>query len=117
MGRFCVELNLLLPCCEGPACQYRFTPEAKDEPIGLGSSGELKGIVGVALADTYTGVILKIEAVIPVTLWRFPVHTVSLSEGGFEKIYQGSCLAFIFPHAFDQGGEMVAGMRVSAEAL
>ena len=28
----------------------------------------------------------------PATLWRFPLETVSLSEGGFERIYQGSLL-------------------------
>jgi len=26
----------------------------------------------------------------PMTLWRFPIETVSVSEGGFERLYQGS---------------------------
>jgi 4-alpha-glucanotransferase len=116
-GRFCVELNILMPCCDGPACQYRFTPEFKDEAIGLGSTGELKGVKSVAIADTYTGVIMTIEADRPVTLWRFPVYTVSLSEGGFEKIYQGSCLAFMFPLSFDDDSEMKAGLKVRVESI
>ncbi|MBI5561428.1 MAG: DUF1926 domain-containing protein [Deltaproteobacteria bacterium] len=95
--RFGVEMNLLLPCCDGPACYYEFAAEEKkDVPIGLGGSGELSGVSGVRLVDTYTGVALSIEVDAPCTLWRFPVYTVSLSEAGFEKIYQGSCLVFLF---------------------
>jgi alpha-amylase len=26
----------------------------------------------------------------PLTLWRFPIETVSLSEAGFERVYQSS---------------------------
>ncbi|MBI5468189.1 MAG: DUF1926 domain-containing protein, partial [Deltaproteobacteria bacterium] len=115
--RFCVEINLLLPCCEGPVCRYCFTPEFEGEPIGLGSTGELKGLKAVELIDTHTGVALKIEAASPVTLWRFPVHTVSLSEGGFEKIYQGSCLAFLFPVSFDKTGEMKASLRAGVRSF
>lgn len=115
--RFCVELNLLLPCCEGPVCRYGFTPEVKDEALGLGSTGEIKGLTAVELIDTHTGVAMKIETSCPVTLWRFPVHTVSLSEGGFEKIYQGSCLAFLFPISFDMTGEMNASLKAGVRGL
>ena len=31
----------------------------------------------------------------PATLWRMPIETVSNSEGGFERVYQCSC---VFPH-------------------
>jgi alpha-amylase len=115
--RFCVELNFLLPCCEGPVCRYGFTPGFEGEPVGLGSTGELKGLRAVELMDTHTGVALKIEANCPVTLWRFPVHTVSLSEGGFEKIYQGACLVFLFPISFDRTGEMKASLRAGVRSL
>jgi len=96
--RFGVELNLILPCCDGPACYYEFgPPQCADVGIGLGETGELSGISSVRLADTYAGVSLDITVSAQATLWRFPVYTVSLSEDGFEKIYQGSCLVFSFP--------------------
>ncbi|MDO8426699.1 MAG: DUF1926 domain-containing protein [Deltaproteobacteria bacterium] len=95
---FGVELNLILPCCDGPACLYKSSPPMPDEDgIGLGSSGVLKGIKGLSLLDTHIGIKAQILLSSPATLWRFPVHTVSLSEGGFERIYQGSCLLFQFP--------------------
>jgi len=30
-------------------------------------------------------------------LWRFPIETVSLSESGFERIFQGSCMLLYWP--------------------
>ncbi|MBI5827269.1 MAG: DUF1926 domain-containing protein [Deltaproteobacteria bacterium] len=101
--RFAVEMNFILPCCDGPACLYQMTPPVAD--IGLGSRGEVSGVEKVGLIDTYTGVGLSIASGPPATLWRFPVHTVSLSEGGFEKIYQGACLTFLYPISLDTGGE------------
>ncbi|HEY8491432.1 MAG TPA: alpha-amylase/4-alpha-glucanotransferase domain-containing protein [Dehalococcoidia bacterium] len=33
----------------------------------------------------------------PVRLWSFPVETASRSEGGLERVYQGTCLLFLTP--------------------
>ena len=41
----------------------------------------------------------------PATLWRFPLETVSLSEGGFERIYQGSILLFHWRLRLPGGGK------------
>ncbi len=113
--RFGVELNLMLPCCDGPACKYHSTPPMRDEEgIGLGSRGEVKGISELSLIDTHLGIKAEILLSVPATLWRFPIHTVSLSEGGFEKIYQGSCLLFQFPVKEDG---MEAGFTVSVEGV
>ncbi|MBI5267040.1 MAG: DUF1926 domain-containing protein, partial [candidate division Zixibacteria bacterium] len=32
----------------------------------------------------------------PATIWRLPIFTVSLSEGGFEKVYQGTTFVHLF---------------------
>ncbi|MBI2413243.1 MAG: DUF1926 domain-containing protein, partial [Deltaproteobacteria bacterium] len=114
--RFGVELNMLLPCCDGPACLYEPNDAAFGFDIGLGSSGETPGIESVAMIDTLTRVKATIAVDRPAGLWRFPVHTVSLSEGGFEKIYQGSCLVFLFPFALKEG-KMEVSFRVKVEGL
>jgi len=57
----------------------------------------------------------KIELDTPATLWRYPVHTVSLSEGGFEKIFQGSCLLFLFPAEFFRKGGLKTSFRITAD--
>lgn len=114
--RFGVELNMLLPCCDGPACLYEPNDGAFGFDIGLGSKGETPGIESVAMIDTLTRVKATITADRPADLWRFPVHTVSLSEGGFEKIYQGSCLVFLFPFALKEG-KMEVSFRVKVEGI
>ena len=37
------------------------------------------------------------------TLWRFPIETVTGSEAGFERTYQGSCLTLLWPLELDTG--------------
>jgi len=66
--------------------------------------------------DTWKGIGATIELDRPALLWRHPVHTVSLSEGGFEKIYQGSCLLFLFPSDAWHGPFRVS-FRLSVEGL
>ncbi len=114
--RFAVEFNLMLPCCDGPATFYQSVPPMTSEEIGLGSSGVKEGVEAITISDTHTGVSLTIETERPATLWRFPVHTVSLSEGGFEKIYQGSCLVFIFD-LDSRSAQMNLCFRVRAGSL
>ncbi|MBI5810267.1 MAG: DUF1926 domain-containing protein, partial [Deltaproteobacteria bacterium] len=116
--RFGVEMNFLLPCCSGPACLYRFNGAggaAKAGEAGLGSTGELMGINRLSLVDRLTGVMLTIETNMIAALWRFPVYTVSLSEAGFERIYQGSCLLFLFPLLRD--GRLEVSFAVKAEGV
>jgi len=107
---FGVEFNLMLPCCDGPACYYEFDPGQDKSDIGLGSAGDLEPLKKITLVDAHRKVCVTIETDIGARLWRFPVHTVSLSEAGFERIYQGSCLLFLFPLNATDGG---ASLKIS----
>jgi hypothetical protein len=95
---FGVEMNFILPCSDGPMCRYGFHP-ASSAPKSktFGGAGRSSGVTGVSLTDKYTDLVLTIEIDTPATVWRYPVYAVSLSETGFEKIFQGSCLLFLFP--------------------
>ena len=73
-----------------------------DAAAGLGSAGELQGVNAVDLIDSFTGVMLTIESGFQQPCGVFRVHG-SLSESGFEKIYQGSCLAFLFDLSSSDG--------------
>ena len=113
-----MEFNLLLPCCDGPVCKYDAKPVFDiDGNIGFASTGEVKGITELRLIDEYTGIEAVIKLDGPTTLLRHPVHTVSLSEGGFEKIFQGSCLLFLFPTAFFREGSFKTSFTVTTRAL
>ena len=41
----------------------------------------------------------------PTKVWRYPVWTVSQSEGGFERTYQSTALVFLHPLDFTADGE------------
>ena len=92
---FAPELNLNL-----------LAPEAEDrfflingEPFehnNLGSSGERSGIRQFSLVDEWQGIRIDIETS-PQARWVWhPVETISLSEEGIERIYQGSAILPLF---------------------
>jgi alpha-amylase len=49
--------------------------------------------------------------------WRFPVETVSLSESGFEKIFQGSCLLFYWPLELEKRGQFEVTIELGIKSL
>ncbi len=58
----------------------------------LRSQGEEREVSVWSATDEWMQVISTWQVSDPATLWRFPVETVSLSESGFERLYQGSIL-------------------------
>ncbi len=79
------------------------------------SRGELHGIPGIELVDEWMGLTYQLAFNRPTDVWRFPVETVSLSEAGFERVYQSSAL---FPNwklslAPGQTEEIVITQRIS----
>lgn len=66
--------------CDGTAIQDR----------RLRSMGSLENVRSLSLVDEWLGVEVKLRFEQPTLVWRFPIETVSLSEAGFERVYQGS---------------------------
>ncbi len=58
----------------------------------LRSSGEESNVKHWKLVDEWLGIETEFSTNAPATLWRAPIETVSLSESGFERIYQSSML-------------------------
>lgn len=88
---FGVELNLNLRSGTGPA---RFYSDAGRhlEPAHPASMAEDTHITEIGVRDESLGVDVHLAWSQAGTLWRFPVETVSRSEGGFERVYQSSVL-------------------------
>jgi alpha-amylase len=49
----------------------------------------------IGMKDLWRGLDIQIELDKNSSIWRFPIETISLSEAGFEKVYQSSV---IFPN-------------------
>jgi len=68
--------------------------EVGDEKRTMGVSGIAESIEMIALNDAWKKLRVEMRVDEPTELWHFPVETVSQSEGGFERTYQGTAFAF-----------------------
>ncbi len=69
----------------------------------LASKGELKNIERLCIVDESIGLEIGINVNRRSDLWHFPIETASNSEGGFEKVFQGSVLLFHWPISLQKG--------------
>ncbi|MBM2844735.1 MAG: hypothetical protein HW407_47, partial [Bacteroidetes bacterium] len=61
----------------------------------LRSAGEEVDVKNCTLVDEWLGIETSFMFREPAVLWRHPLETVSLSEAGFERLYQASVVT---PH-------------------
>lgn len=88
---FGCECNLSMLDGES-ADRYYFVAGRKVKPRNLSSIHKLPAVEIYGIKDSYLNTECRFELSSPADLWLFPIHTVSLSEGGFEKVYQSSVL-------------------------
>ncbi len=86
---FGVEFNFGLMAGDARDRYYKIDG-SKPSDSRLRSSGTTAEVTSVALVDEWQKLQARVEVGTPMTLWRFPIETVSLSEGGFERVYQSS---------------------------
>ncbi len=90
---FGVELNLTLLAGDDPQRIFLF-PGLRVENQQMGASGVLPTVENILLRDENVGFQVEIIVGPSAQLWRFPLETISQSERGLEKTYQGSVLLF-----------------------
>jgi len=88
---FAVEFNLAFLGGYDEGRYYRI-PGRRLSEAHLASMGSEEEVGELALVDRWRGLELNFSFGQPVLLWRLPVETVSLSEGGLERAYQQSLL-------------------------
>jgi len=86
------NINLLAGNAED---RYYNVPGIQLENKKLNSIGEIENIKEFYLVDEWQKIVVKLIVDKEAKFWRFPNETVSLSEDGLEKAYQGSV---ILPH-------------------
>ena len=83
------EFNVGLQAGDAPDRSYYLDDGSLVEQI-LRSRGEVENVRALGLRDEYLGVDVRIETDRATSFFRFPIETVSLSEGGFERIFQSA---------------------------
>ncbi|MEA2677482.1 MAG: 4-alpha-glucanotransferase, partial [Chloroflexota bacterium] len=76
-----------------PEAYYRWA----DQEVRHDAPGRVGVGVDLSFGNRYEGVALSIAPQPPAIQEWFPVETVSNSEAGFERVYQGSCLTQRWP--------------------
>jgi hypothetical protein len=107
-----VQVNLALTAGDAPGRYYRLPGSPS-----LGSRGSLTGAGTLTLVDEWVG--CEVEIVWSATAgagWA-PIETVSLSEAGFERIYQGSAVLISWPLAVQPGGVWEGELRIVPRAI
>lgn len=91
---FGVEFCFSLSAGDAPDRYYQ-CEGATIQDQRLMSTGSIEGAASMSLVDEWLGVEVKLSFNQSSRVWRFPIETVSLSEAGFERVYQGSV---VFPN-------------------
>lgn len=93
-GYFGIELNINL-LGGHDADRYYEIPGAQGKELFLDTSGLYKDIKSFSLTDRFSGFKIYINTS-EATLITYPVYTVSQSDAGFEKNFQGSCIILVY---------------------
>jgi alpha-amylase len=88
---FATEINVNLLAGNDPSRYVKLG--GSEERAPLASEGVTDEWKKVTLVDEWMKIRLELESSAPGRLFRYPVETVSQSENGLERTYQGTCLA------------------------
>ncbi len=76
--------------------RYYYGPNGRLENAFLNSSGVLHKSGMIGLRDEYLKIDIQLQSDPVGDIWRTPVETISLSESGFERVYQSSAVLMVF---------------------
>ena len=88
-----LNLNLLAPDADD---RYFLVNNEKFPGNNLGSTGGRDDVKTLSLVDEWQGIRIDLTSSLPARWIWHPVETISLSEDGIERIYQGSAILPLF---------------------
>jgi alpha-amylase len=89
--RFAPEWTFNLLAGDAHDRYYSIRGQKLEHPV-MRSTGEVLGEQELDLTDEYLKLRIALNFPEASGFWRFPIETVSLSEAGFERVYQGSII-------------------------
>ncbi len=111
---FAPELNLNLLAGNAPD-RYYLLPDGTRLPMS--HRGQTAQLDGVRLVEEWGRFALSLRSKPAFHLWCYPVETVSNSEDGFERNFQGSCLLLRVPLELSPGERQEIRFEVGFEKL
>ncbi len=84
--------------------------EVGGERSGHDTSGQAAAVERLAQGNDFIGIAIETTVSSPADAWWAPVETISNSEQGFERVYQGSGLLLSWPIDLAPGARWSAVM-------
>ena len=84
-----------------------------DKQFKMNESGLHESVPAFAVHDDWQNLRAEFRSPEPFELWHFPVETVSQSEGGFERTYQGTAVALCNRFFLRQGEARTLVVEIS----
>lgn len=109
--RYFNEWNLTFLTGSAPDRRYYVKGRELAEPL-LGSVGCEENVAEAGMTDAWLALRLGFSTKEPMRFGRYPIETISQSEGGFERVYQGSCLLFGWDLRLEPGKTTVRTLNV-----
>lgn len=114
--RFAVESVFSLLAGNAPDRYFSFPDRGLSEPH-LASTGAEENVSSFRMVDEWLNIAIRFRFEPAAVLWRFPVETVSNSESGFERVYQGSVIVPVWEVDCAGGEKTNMGIRVSVTPI
>ena len=74
------------------------------------STGRCEALASIVAGNDALGLRVTTTITPAAETWWYSIDTVSLSEDGFERTHQGSCLAFVWPLRLAPGERLTVAM-------
>ncbi len=109
---FGVELNFGMQAGHADD-RYYYSPNVVFDDRYLDSVGILDRTNVIGIIDEWRNIKIELESDLPANIWRFPIETISLSEAGFERVYQNSVLLPNWKIRLDKKAEIKLKLKLS----
>jgi alpha-amylase len=86
------------------------------DPVAA-STGVIESCARLELSDEWSRLKIALEPSGAPSFWRFPLETASQSESGFERTYQGSVLAPVWPLRLQAGQTFETSLSIDVGTL
>jgi len=114
--RFGVETVVNLLAGDAHDRYYLGVDSAIENPR-LNNPGTQSGVSEFGAADEWMDLKFAVSVSKPADVWRAPIETVSLSESGFERVYQGSALMPVWRLDLAPGGVFEVVLKVQLSGV
>ena len=108
---FGIEFNLTLLAGDDPQ-RFFLVPDLNGQRFSMNACRDIAGIAACAMCDTVRNLSVDFTFAPAADMWFFPIETVSQSENGFEKTYQGSAILVQWMEHLPKGGQLHRTLRL-----